>query len=402
MFGKTTLRRSAAGNSTRAIGLRSFKNKYIEGLFLKGKSQLISVFELLGEVRHSEGQPMTSFFIVLFCFGLFACKSNKVAPPIAQPTATVSSSQLPRNQPSDRENMVSLPSCADCLSNRVEFMTGGSKRYFHLYLPPSKASKSVMILHGNGGSADQVLGLSLFPTSSPLKVWLAIAKRENFILIVPDGTKGSEGKLGWNDCRSDSVGNPASDDVGFLSALSAAISQKYGAIKSFVTGMSNGGHMSIRLATEAPEIFSGIAPISAAVASNSKCTAKNRPISVLLMRGTADPILPFEGGAMAGNRGRVFSMDETLNVFLSWNDIGGTPSRRSLPNLNTGDNSTVECLSYTEGPSGTKVEGLVVLGGGHTEPSTTEYYAALFKRIVGEQNRDIESAEVIWKFFSRL
>lgn len=349
-----------------------------------------------------KGELVKFLYCALFCAGIVACNGTGSAPPQVQPSVTAPSDQPPQAQGVGGKEIISLPFCSDCLTKRLAFVWGGTTRYFHLYLPASKASQAVMILHGNGGSADQVLGLGKQPAASPLKAWLSLAKRHRLVLVVPEGTTGLEGKPGWNDCRSDSVGNPKADDVGFLSSLSKAVAQKYGISKSFVTGMSNGGHMSIRLASEAPESFLAAAPISAGVAGNSQCVAKNQPVSVLLMRGTADPLLPFDGGAMAGNRGQVLSMDESLKVFLSWNKIAGSGSRETLPNVNLGDKSTVDKITYPAGPSGTKVEGYVVSGGGHTEPSKTEFYGFLFKKIVGEQNRDLETSDVVWDFFSTL
>ena len=39
-------------------------------------------------------------------------------------------------------------------------------------------------------------------------------------------------------------------------------------------------------------------------------------------------------------------------------------------------------------------------GGGHNEPSIEERYRALFLRVVGEQNHDIEMADEVWAFFA--
>lgn len=257
-----------------------------------------------------------------------------------------------------------------------------------------------MVLHGNGGSANQITGGGLIP--SPLRVWLELAKRDNFLLVVPEGLPGANGKLGWNDCRSDAVDNPVADDVGFLSALANDLTKQFGITKRFVTGMSNGGHMSIRLALEAPELFAGAGVVSAAVAKNTQCVAKNKPVSLLLMRGTADPISPFLGGSMAGNRGMVLSMDDTLKVFLDLNKIVGEKSMSAIPDIDSNDKSTVTAYRFPDGISGTKVEGWVVNGGGHVEPSKSQVYGALYKSIVGEQNRDIECADVVWSFFNKL
>lgn len=293
-----------------------------------------------------------------------------------------------------------LPTCTGCLTKSVEFRFGNITRTFHLYIPSAKPTTAVTVLHGNGDSADTIAGLTSF--NSPLETWMDIGKRENIMLVIPNGTLGSEGKRGWNDCRSDAIGNPTTDDIGFLLELAKAISKQYGISKHFATGMSNGGHMALRLATEGPEVFSAVGIVSAAVAVNNHCVPKNKPVSVLIMRGTADPISPFLGGTMAGNRGLVRSMDDSLKTFLSWNNITTTGSDTALPNINTTDNSTVVKTSYSVSNAGTRVEGYTISGGGHAEPSTTRFYGPLLKAVVGEQNRDLECAEVVWNFFKGL
>ena len=50
--------------------------------------------------------------------------------------------------------------------------------------------------------------------------------------------------------------------------------------------------MSFRLAIEAGDKFAAIAPILAALPSNSKCTEPDTKVALLLVNGTSDSILP--------------------------------------------------------------------------------------------------------------
>jgi len=62
----------------------------------------------------------------------------------------------------------------------------GKRRY--LVAAPSAVTCGkralVMVLHGAGASAEQVLGLGFPP--SPLSVWLEIAAREQLVVIAPN------------------------------------------------------------------------------------------------------------------------------------------------------------------------------------------------------------------------
>jgi polyhydroxybutyrate depolymerase len=224
------------------------------------------------------------------------------------------------------------------------------------------------------------------------------------MMVYPDGLLGSSNQQGWNDCRLDAGTNPDSDDVSFLSHLATDIAKKYSIdLQSlFVTGMSNGGHMSIRLALESPDIFKGVAAISAAVSANSGCRVTSHTSSVLMVNGTADKICPVSGGSMAGNRGKILSAEEGLAMLLKMNSIPKAANSSPYPEVTNDDQSSATKYSYPIGNLNRRIEYIEILGGGHTEPSIKEIYGQIFLKLVGPQNRDIEMAEIVWTFFSSL
>jgi len=94
----------------------------------------------------------------------------------------------------------------------------GVARNYHIYIPNNPINAPVVLLfHGNGGDYDAMLGLT--GVKAPYRVWLDIALQENVIVIVPNGTLGSNDKRGWNDCRSDAWENPNVDDAAFIDQL---------------------------------------------------------------------------------------------------------------------------------------------------------------------------------------
>ena len=92
----------------------------------------------------------------------------------------------------------------------------GIRRY--LIALPSKTSSEkrplVIILHGSGSSAAQVLGMA-FPTS-PLSVWLEIGEREQVVILAPDGNQSVKTRA-WNDSYAEITSNPKTDDIGLIS-----------------------------------------------------------------------------------------------------------------------------------------------------------------------------------------
>ena len=276
----------------------------------------------------------------------------------------------------------------------------GTIRNYHLYIPENSTnSPMVFLLHGNRSNYDEIMGFT--GVKAPYKAWESVAEQANLILVIPNGTDGPTGHRGWNDCRSNATGNPDSDDVLFVGGLIDFVLNEYqaNASKVFAVGTSNGGHMAIRLAQEIPNKIKAFASIAASNPLNSQCTNSAVPISALIMNGTEDPILPYGGGPMAGNRGEVLSAQETIDYWVNRNQTETTPAVIDLPDTDPDDNSTVRKYLYQNGTSNSEVVLYEVIGGGHTEPSILQRYSDAFKIIVKEQNGDIEMANEVWDFF---
>ena len=283
-------------------------------------------------------------------------------------------------------------------NNTIDIL--GTSRNYHIYLP-QKASNAPMIvlLHGNRSSNDELLGFT--NVTAPYKIWETIAAQENIILIVPNGIDGPSGHRGWNDCRSDSEGNSVANDVLFIENIIDFVLNEQNANDSrvFAVGTSNGGHMAMRLAQEIPEKLSAFASIVASNPVNSQCANSTVPISALFMNGTDDPINPYAGGAMAGNRGEVFSAQATIDYWINRNQTDTNAIVTDFADTNTSDDATVKKQLYANGNNNTEVVLYEIIGGGHTEPSTEERYGNLFKVVVKAQNGDIEMADEVWNFF---
>jgi len=278
---------------------------------------------------------------------------------------------------------------------------GGVERQYRLYLPSEPSSAAiVLLLHGNGGTSSQTLGLD--GTVSPFKQWLDIALRENLILVVPDGLIGSNAKQGWNDCRTDAPTNHDGDDVAFISALLDEVQTKHGnpSSKIYSTGTSNGGLMTQRLADVMPERLSAAAVLVASKPVNSECIDSTQPLPILFMNGTNDPILPYSGGQIGVARGVVLSTDDTVLFWIARNKANSSQISPVIIDIDQRDNSSVLHYSYPS-TAGAPVEHYEIVNGGHTEPSVQHRYGRIYKLVVGTQNADIEMAEVVWDFFKR-
>jgi len=279
-------------------------------------------------------------------------------------------------------------------------MIDGLSRSYHVQHPPNAENKPlVLILHGHGGSSDQSLGLGT--GKAVQEVWLDVAEENDFIVVVPNGELGPEDTRGWNDCREDAVGNPSTDDVEFLSKLIDKMKDEFNhdSDRVYVAGVSNGGFMAFRLVQEIPSKIAAFTSIVITNPINSICIDSDEAISALYMNGTQDPLAPYNGGQVLGNRGAVFSTEESINYWVERNQTDAEPIYESIPDLDPDDNSTVEKFTYANGTNGSEVVLYRVNGGGHTEPSLSVKYSQLYLDIVGEQNHDLEMADEVWSFF---
>jgi len=286
---------------------------------------------------------------------------------------------------------------------------GEVTRTYDLYLPDRRGHDPrplVVLLHGHMGDADLMLGKNR--KAAPYKRWLDIAEREGLIVAVPDGAVGSDGYRGWNDCRGDAQTNPKTDDAAFIDQLIRAVDARTAVDRRriYVHGTSNGGNMVYRLAQERPDRFAAFAAVVAAMPARNACREATRPVSLLIVNGTDDPILPYHGGPVGRRardkeaRGTVLSTADTVKYWLARDGITTEPAVTDMPDIDTHDGSTVHVERFTGGKDDSELVLYEVRGGGHTEPSRSERYGFLYRLIVGKQNADIEMADEVWKFFT--
>jgi polyhydroxybutyrate depolymerase len=123
------------------------------------------------------------------------------------------------------------------------------------------------------------------------------AQREGFIVIYPDAVDGS-----WNDGRNLQIVRSQRekiDDVKFIRAAIDAVAKEHKTDRSriFATGISNGALMSHRLVTEASDLIAGIATVAGSMClPNAEHFDPKSPVSILIIQGDADPLVPVDGG----------------------------------------------------------------------------------------------------------
>jgi polyhydroxybutyrate depolymerase len=216
-----------------------------------------------------------------------------------------------------------------------------------------------------------------------------LATDRSAVIVYLDGYRGN-----WNDARSASS-FPARleqvDDVAFARAVIDSVSRTHDVDTDAVVGVgySNGGQMVFRLLHEAPELLAGAVVVAATMPDRAGflghfSESSERPVPLVLIAGTADRIVPFEGGRMAWWARAMFkvagvtlSAPATAEYFARRNGITTAPSVARLPERPGGRRGTrVEETAY-RATGRVPVSLYSVLGGGHTVPGATPAPAIL-------------------------
>ncbi|MDR7486081.1 MAG: PHB depolymerase family esterase [Armatimonadota bacterium] len=275
---------------------------------------------------------------------------------------------------------------------------GGLTRTYRTYVPSGGAGPMPLLLalHGGGGSGAAMERL----TQGGLN---RLADRERFVVVYPDGVDRH-----WNDGRGIQAYRAHRedlDDVGFIAALIGRVAQSVpiDERRVYATGISNGGLMAFRLARELADRVAAIALVATSMSEPlAQMPGPARAISVLLMPGTQDPLVPWSGGEIGFpgrlKVGRVISVPETIRLWAAHNDCPPTATVTWEPDRDPQDGTRVRREAYRPCRDGTEVVLYAIEGGGHTWPGGWQY---LPQRIVGRTSRDIDANEVIWTFLRR-
>ena len=267
----------------------------------------------------------------------------------------------------------------------------GATRTYILYLPTDysavKNNSLVIALHGKGGTGLGMERLSGFES---------IAEKEKFIVVYPNGIDRS-----WNDGRNTKAHEAGINDVAFIKNLIDEIIIKYNVDKHkvYVAGMSNGAFMSMKLACELSGKITAIAAVAGTMdtASASICRPA-LPLSVILIQGTSDPLVPFEGGELKSKAaGIILSHKEAIKHWVKINNCTSSPVSISLPDA-ANDGTTITKTTYKNESNNTEVISIIVANGGHTWPGG---YAYLPERWIGITSRNMNASEEIWNFFKK-
>jgi polyhydroxybutyrate depolymerase len=289
-------------------------------------------------------------------------------------------------------SLMVLPTVACSASPNPSFTvdSGGRTRTYYVHTPKNYISATrwplVFVIHGRLGTGPGMARIARFDP---------FADSNGIIAVYPDGIDHS-----WADGRGTSPADRAGvDDVAFFSAMLDKLEAAYSIDPSrvYATGLSNGGFMSYDLACKLAARIAAVAPVAAtfAVPQSQSCHPA-RPISVLAINGTDDPLVPYAGGELKRTAGgMILSAPESAKAWSQLDGCAANPASDSLP-AKSPDGLETRREIYSGCQQKAAVALYTVVGGGHTWPGGKQYFPQF---LIGKTSHDFGANDVIWQFF---
>jgi polyhydroxybutyrate depolymerase len=274
----------------------------------------------------------------------------------------------------------------------------GVARSYSVQLPATKPAPLVIVLHGNTQT-----GADMAARTS----WPDVARREGFGVVFPNGLNRAWADLRPNTKRAGRAPPEGTDDVGFIVALVEKFIADGSADpgRIYVTGLSNGGAMTMTMICARADLFAAAAASVIINLTDDMAASCHpaKPVPMLMINGTADPLIPYQGGR-GTSRFAVPGFWSTEKTFDFWRRVNGCDAQGAaaveLDHRDPSDPTTVRRIS-ARCPKGRDVVLYRINRGGHRMPGSSPdvRFPRIVNMLLGPQNRDIDGAEVIWEFF---
>jgi polyhydroxybutyrate depolymerase len=259
-------------------------------------------------------------------------------------------------------------------------------RWYDIALPANpEGAPLILALHGGGGDPNQ------FASASGLG---RAATAKGYAVAFPAGTgRRGERLLTWNGgycCGYAS--RKGVDDIGFLRQVITDAAARFGVDGTgvYLTGMSNGSIMAETFAAKNPALVRAIAGVSGTM--DTRQVKVKGPVPILIIHGTADTMVPFEGGQGDNSLTRTdfASVASVVDAFLApWGNTSQTS--RSIDRRDDGTSVTV---TDHRKDGATVLRLIAIEGGAHHWPGGRK------ARLTEGKTQEIDANTEILQFFA--
>jgi polyhydroxybutyrate depolymerase len=251
-----------------------------------------------------------------------------------------------------------------CFADGISTMQVGGKPRTYVLVRPSASGPqpTIIVLHGTGADgvkAARTSGLdetgprqgfvTVFPTAID-RVWNVFPAGEAQSLIAE--RRSGEGALG--------------DDVAFIKALVADLVHRgiSDPQRIYLLGVSYGGFMTLRMTCMGTDVFAGIGIIYSSMPEPASAACHpSKPLPLIVINGTADPVVPYAGGPTPAGFS-VWSTDRTLAFFRKLDGCGDSAEQSKLPHR-AGPSGTSVVVEHWTQCAGAPIMLYQIVGGGH-------------------------------------
>ena len=221
------------------------------------------------------------------------------------------------------------------------------------------------------------------------------ADASNFVVVYPNGTGGNDINLFFNSFQNLPEAKGI-DDVAFTSKILDDLGKTINidARRVFATGISNGGMMCYKLASELSDRIAAIAPVAGTMAIRD--AKPTRGIPIIHFHGTGDRVVRYDGQnnkafEFAGIKG----VEDTLNIWSQANEIRPTLSTTELP-VKVADGTSVSKIEYGQGKDQSEIVLYKIENGGHCWPGRP-----MPLKQMGTATGNISANDLMWDFFMK-
>jgi len=266
-------------------------------------------------------------------------------------------------------------------------VSSGHTREFLLYVPdryePGTPAPLVISLHA---------GATWPAHQRNLTRWNRLADEHGFIVVYPSGTPQllNVARI-WHTFA---VGAGLERDVRFIADLIDTLRSAYtiDPARIYANGMSNGGGLAFVLACALSDRIAAVGMVAAAQSLPADWCAPTRPVPAIAFHGTADRLVPYEGGRFGD------PLNPVKPIFPAVRDFVGRWAERNRCAAGPVESPVAPDVTRREHTDCAEGAGVIlysVSGAGHVWPGGKR----LPEWRVGPNSGSIDATGEMWAFF---
>ena len=153
--------------------------------------------------------------------------------------------------------------------------------------------------------------------------------------------------------------------------------------------------MSLRVGCALSDRVAAVAAVGAAMPKTMICVP-SRPVPLVMIAGTSDPVVPYGGGTEHNLRLATISVEDSAKAWARIDRCAEKPEKSKLPVSGKGAMET-KVDTYDGCQQSAQVLLYSVKGAGNTWPGGEQYEA---ENTIGKTNEDLNADDLIWSFFA--